>query len=188
MDEENLFKCYNCNKDLSKGFETCPHCGVPVRYSRIDEIKKATSLHTEGNIMVSLGRYQEAVELFCQAIELFPEYGVAYYNLGLAYISLREHRNAIEFLSEAIRLKPDFAAAYTSRGDAHLALGEIDQAIADYSMAIELYPDYARAYYKRAQAYIISEDVVHAQEDLNNYLTYKPHDTVARRKLENLKK
>ncbi len=188
MDEENLLKCYNCNKDISIGFETCPHCGVPVRYSKIDEIKKATNLHTEGNVMVSRGKYREAVEFFRQAIELFPEYGVAYYNLGLAYISLKEYSNAIDSLSDAIRLKPNFAAAYTSRGDAYLALGEVEQAIADYSMAIELYPDYARAYYKRAQAHIINEDVYHAREDLTDYLTYKPHDAVAKRKLENLGK
>lgn len=186
MSEEISVKCYNCSKDISGGFEKCPHCGVPIRYSRIDDIKKATSLHTEGNVMASRGKYEEAIKLFLQAVELFPEYAIAYYNLGLAYIGLKMYPEAIEGFSQAIHLKPDFAAAYTSRGDAYAAISELDKAIQDYSKALELYPDYARAYYKRAQAYLSKGEGWRAKEDLQSYLTYKPHDVIARRKLESI--
>ena len=90
-------------------------------------------------------------------------------------------------MTQAIHLKSDFAAAYTSRGDSLVALDELDEAVKDYGKAIELYPDYARAYYKRALAYIKKDEKFEAREDLENYLSYKPHDTIARRKLEALK-
>ncbi len=187
MNEDELPKCYNCNKDVSEGFDRCPHCGVPVHYTNIDDIKRATSLHTEGNIMAARGDFAKAIALFREAVGLFPDYAVAYYNLGLAHIGAKEHREAIEAMTEAIRLKSDFAAAYTSRGDSRVAQGDLDEAVRDYSKAIELYPDYAQAYRKRAEAYLKKEEREMAAEDLENFLSYKPHDTVARRRLESLK-
>lgn len=187
MNEDGLPKCYNCNKDISEGFERCPHCGVTIRYTNIDDIKKATSLHTEGNIMAARGDYTGAIKLFREAVEIFPDYAVAYYNLGLAHIGAKEYDPAIEAMTQAIRLKPDFAAAYTSRGDSRVALGELDEAVRDYSKAIELYPDYAQAYRKRAEAYLKKDEKEMAREDLENFLSYKPHDTIAKRKLEALK-
>ena len=187
VNEDELPKCYNCNKDISEGFERCPHCGVPLRYTSIDDIKQATSLHTEGNILAARGDFAKAIDLYRQAVELFPDYAVAYYNLGLAHISLKDYTPAIEAMTQAIHLKSDFAAAYTSRGDSLVALDELDEAVKDYGKAIELYPDYARAYYKRALAYIKKDEKFEAREDLENYLSYKPHDTIARRKLEALK-
>jgi tetratricopeptide (TPR) repeat protein len=187
VNEDELPRCYNCNKDISEGFERCPHCGVPIRYTNIDDIKKATSLHTEGNIMAARGDYAKAIALFREAVGLFPDYAVAYYNLGLAHIGAKEYSPAIEAMTQAIRLKSDFAAAYTSRGDSHVSLGDLDEAVKDYSKAIELYPDYAQAYRKRAEAYLKKDEKEMAREDLENFLSYKPHDTIARRKLEALK-
>ncbi len=187
MNEGELPKCYNCNKDISEGFERCPHCGVTIRYTRIEDIKKATALHTDGNIKAARGDYAAAIELYNQAVELFPDYAVAHYNLGLAYIGVKEYHAAIEAMTQAIHLKPDFAAAYTSRGDSHVALDDLDEAVSDYGKAIELYPDYAQAYYKRALAYLKKEEDSMAREDLENFLSYKPHDAIAKRKLKALK-
>ena len=93
--------------------------------------------------MAARGTTRAAIALYNQAVGLFPDYAVAYYNLGLAYIGAKEYRPAIEAMTQAIHLKPDFAAAYTSRGDSHVALGDLDEAVRDYGKAIELYPDYA---------------------------------------------
>ncbi len=186
MGEEGLPRCYNCSKDISEGFERCPHCGVAVRYSNIEAVKLATALHTEGNVKAARGDFEGAIELYRRAVELFPDYSVAHYNLGVACSGAKRHREAVEAYSEAIRLKPDFAAAYTGRGDSRMALEEVGEAVGDYSKAIELYPDYARAYYKRALAYIRLGRTDRAREDLESYMTYKPHDAAARRKLESL--
>jgi len=186
MGDEGLPRCYNCNKEISEGFERCPHCGVAVRYSNIDAVKEATALHTEGNMKAARGDFEGAIELYRQAVGLFPGYAVAYYNLGVALAGTKRHREAVEAYGEAIRLKPDFAAAYTGRGDSRMDLGEVEEAVGDYSKAIELYPDYARAYYKRALAYIRMGGTDRAREDLESYMTYKPHDVAARRKLESL--
>jgi tetratricopeptide (TPR) repeat protein len=187
MEDNSLPKCYNCSKDISEGFERCPHCGVAIRYTNIDAVKQATSLHTEGNLRAARGDFEGAIELYRQAVALFPDYAVAYYNMGVACSSAKRHEEAAEAYSEAIRLKPDFAAAYTGRGDSRVALERAEEAVGDYSKAIELYPDYARAYYKRALAHIMLGRTDLAREDLESYMNYKPHDAAARRKLESLR-
>ncbi len=187
MDEDALPKCYNCSKDISEGFERCPHCGVALKYSNIDAVKQATALHTEGNMRAARGDFAGAIELYRQAVELFPDYAVAHYNMGVACSSEKHHREAIEAYTEAIRLKPDFAAAYTGRGDSRVCMEMTEDAVRDYSKAIELYPDYARAYYKRALAYIKLGKTGLARQDLESYMSYKPHDSAARRKLESLR-
>ena len=188
MNEDELPRCYNCNKDISEGFERCPHCGVPVRYTNIDDIKQATSLHTEGNIMAARGDYAKAIALFREAVGLFPDYAVAYYNLGLAHIGAKEYSPAIEAMTQAIRLKIRTSPPPTPAAATHTyPWVDLDEAVKDYSKAIELYPDYAQAYRKRAEAYLIKDEKEMAREDLENFLSYKPHDTIARRKLEALK-
>ncbi len=176
--------CYNCAKEFAEGFDHCPHCGATIKYSDIDGIKTATNLNSRAQMLHSQGRYAEAIDAYLEALEQFPDYAVAHYNLGLSYQSSKMFREAISSFTRAIEMKPDFAAAYTGRGDSHLALEEREEAIEDYSMALELYPDYAVAYFKRSSVFDTMERSEDALADLRSYLTYKPHDVRARKKMK----
>jgi len=178
--------CYNCAKEFAEGFDKCPNCGATIKYSDIDGIKTATNLNSRAQMLASQGRYAEAIEAYLEALEQFPDYAVAHYNLGLAYQSSKKFREAIASFTRAIEMKPDFAAAYTGRGDSHLALEEGDAAIQDYSMAIQLYPDYAMAYFKRSAVFDLMRKSEEALADVRSYLTYKPHDVRARKKMKAL--
>lgn len=180
-------RCFNCGKELAEGFDRCPHCGASTSYSDIDSIKEATTLNTQGNMLASQGKQREAIEAYRAALERFPDYAVCHYNLGLSYHAVKDYREAIESFSRAIDLKSDFAAAYTGRGDALLGLNRPDEAIADYTKAIELYPDYAVAYFKRGEVYSDTEQLEESLSDFRSYLTYKPHDVRAKRRLKQLR-
>ncbi len=179
-------RCFNCTKEIPVGVENCPVCGFSLSGGRIEAIKEATELNSRAQLLDSQGKWEESVQLYTRAVELYPEFLAALYNLGVALTKLSRLDEARQRLTAAIRLKPDFAAAYAARGDAHFAAGDYRAAVDDYSMAIELYPDYAEAYYKRAMAWMETGNVEEARQDLEDYLFYKPHDTRARRRLKAL--
>ncbi|MDI6872713.1 tetratricopeptide repeat protein [Candidatus Solincola sp.] len=180
-------RCFNCSKEIPVGVERCPVCGFALSGGRIEAIKEATELNSRAQLHDSRGEYGESIPMYRRAVKLYPEFVVAWYNLGVALGKAGRHEEAMEPLSRAIALKPDFAAAYTARGDVRASAGDHASAVEDYSMAIELYPDYAQAYYKRALAWMELGKTEEAAQDLEDYLFYKPHDKRARRRLESLK-
>jgi tetratricopeptide (TPR) repeat protein len=183
---EDHIRCFNCHHDIPQGVERCPVCGFSLEGGKVEAIKKATELNSRAQLAETKGDFQEAVRLYTEAVQLFPEFVVAHYNLGIALGKLKDFRGAMESLTRAIGLKNDFAAAYAARGDMWVALGDYASAVRDYSMAIELYPDYAQAYYRRAMALVELGEWERAEKDLQDYLFYKPHDRRARLKLEEL--
>lgn len=180
-------RCFNCTKEVPAGVDACPVCGFTLSGSRIESIKEATELNSRAQLHDSRGKWDESIPMYQRAVELYPEFVVAHYNLGIALGKDKRFDDAKEALTEAIKLKPDFAAAYTARGDIDAGASDYDAAVRDFSKALELYPDYAQAYYKRALSWIAKGVMEEARQDLEDYLFYKPHDARARRRLEKLK-
>jgi Flp pilus assembly protein TadD len=115
-----------------------------------------------------------AIADYDRAIELEPDYALAYNNRGVAYDDKGEVDRAIADYDRAIELKPDYAAAYNNRGVAYIHKGEVDRAIADFDRAIELEPDYALAYYNRGVAYLLKGEVDRAIADFDRAIELKP--------------
>ncbi len=69
-----------------------------------------------------LGQHFVAIADFSKAIELKPDYAIAYYNRGLAKRRLKQYADAIKDYSKATEINPDFVEAYYNRGIANYAL------------------------------------------------------------------
>ena len=87
-----------------------------------------------------LGQTKLALEDYNRAVELFPEYPVAYNNRGNLLLSIGQLGEAMKDFDRALLLAPGYAAAYSNRGNAKLKLGKPAEAIADFTKAIELMP------------------------------------------------
>ena len=105
-----------------------------------------------GVLLISLERYEEAIEAYKQAIKIKPDDAVAYLALGFVYFNLGRYEEAIEPYGQAIRLKSDFAKAYFGLGVVYGKLGRYEEAIESYKQAIRLKPDFA-AYYNLGVVY-----------------------------------
>lgn len=101
-----------------------------------------------------VGRGDEAITAFTQAIGLNPKCADAYCNRGDARREKDELEMAIADYSEAIRLNPGHALAYCGRGLATMH-GEfdVDQEISGFTQAIRLDPRLSQAYRARGDVY-----------------------------------
>ena len=105
-----------------------------------------------------LGRIDEAIGHYEQAIRIEPEHDRAYNNLGNALVRVGRVDEGIEYLREVIRLNPLEPQTYIDRGLAYRSLGRYDEAIADFNKSISFHTNHAidgaSATVNRGMAYI----------------------------------
>ncbi len=123
---------------------------------------------------------REAVNAFQRAIELDPQYAVAYAGLGGTYVSLQRYDDAIESYSTALELQPNMrqasiglATAYTARGNEILNRGRVREAIGELQNAIEAYQQHSQAYLLLAVAHNRVSQYPEAEQHARSAIEYK---------------
>ena len=125
----------------------------------------ATLYYDRGWAYTDAGEPGKGAADFTAALELDPDFILAFHGRGVAHRELGQYRHSIADLQEAIRLWPDFTEAYCELGLTRCAAGDYDGAVKDCSRAIELDPDYAEAFHGRGIAYYHLERYEEALED-----------------------
>ncbi len=75
---------------------------------------KAVQEMARGNEAMGRGEWRKAIQSFEAAIARFPEYAVAYNNLGVVYVKLSEPNKALGAFERAIRLNDHLSMAYVN--------------------------------------------------------------------------
>ncbi len=120
---------------------------------------EAFPLEKEGYVLMQMGRYEEADQIYEKIIGLnFTGEGSnrqladAWRGRGNALASLGKYNESMQAFDKAIELNSDKAPyAWTGEGDALLASGRYDDAIIAYDRALKLYSDFADAGIAHAQ-------------------------------------
>ena len=102
--------------------------------------------HFVGHALSRLGRHDEAIAVYRQAIERQPDYALSHKILGVALAAKGRVDEAIVCYRKAVELDPKSAPAHITLGSALWFSGRQDDAIATYRRAIELEPDHAEAH------------------------------------------
>jgi tetratricopeptide (TPR) repeat protein len=113
----------------------------------------ATAWLTKGSALVDLGRYEEAITAFDQAIDINPDDHAALYNKGVALDKLGRYEDAITAYDQALAIKPDKHAAINNKGVALGKIGRYEDAIAAYDQALAIKPDKHAALYNKGIAF-----------------------------------
>jgi len=79
----------------------------------------------------NLNKYQEAINVYKQAIEINPDNSETYYNMGVALANLSEYEEVIDAFQKAIEINPDDSEAYLNLFELELILNK------DFSKDIE---------------------------------------------------
>ena len=93
-----------------------------------------------------LMQFDDAIDIYKQALKIKPDYAEAYYNMGIALKDKGDPEAAIDSYKQALKIKPDYAEAYYNMGNVLKDKGNPESAIDCYKQALKIQPDYAEAY------------------------------------------
>jgi len=93
-----------------------------------------------GNLLLKLGRLEEADSDYRHAIELGPPYFEVWSNLGQCCRVRGRMEEAIAAYDRSLDLQPNQPMVWLVRAQAYEALGSLDEAIDSYSRSLSLHP------------------------------------------------
>ena len=127
-----------------------------------------------GITLQELGRLDEALASYTQAIALKPDYARAHYNLGITLQELGRLDEAESSCRQAIALKPDYAEAHSNLGNTLTELDRLDEAEASYTQAIALKHDFAEAHSNLGATLKALERLDEAETSCRQAIALKP--------------
>lgn len=132
--------------------------GVDIKDEKIElteEQKKemreqADKLKTSGNEAFKDSDYEKAVELYSEALTVYPtestnEISICYANRGACFIKLERNENVVDDCTKALELRPDYLKPLMRRAQSYEALEKLEQALEDYKKALQLDPSQTAA-------------------------------------------
>ena len=146
---DNLDSFQKALQDYSKSLSLFP-----------DSTDQATIFKNIGMVYNDMRQSDSAILFFDKAIELHHNYGVAFWNRGLAYDGNYEYGLAIKDYTTALGIvssSKDKETLYVLRGTAFFRIKQIEKANADFRsvLALDTTPDYHTAY---AMYFLHSQD------------------------------
>jgi tetratricopeptide (TPR) repeat protein len=139
----------------------------------LDGVNALTCLHL-GDVHFAEGNVRAAVAFYERALGLYPDFGAAHNNLGVALQGLQEWAQSLPFLEQAVRLMPTSAAAYNNLGISLKALGRLAQAVEAFEQAQARQPDDAQIIYNLAVSVQARGELARAARLYRAALNLKP--------------
>lgn len=112
--------------------------------------KLATSITAEssaafdyilGNLYYQEGEIPKSVLSYAKAVEKFPNYAQAYYNMGRAYVGIGDFAKALKSLQKSLEIQAGDGTMYGLIGYCYLNMDRPSTALDAYKVAIMLAPD-----------------------------------------------
>ena len=103
-----------------------------------DEVK---ILLEAGYLLMEMGKFKEAEEVFDGVCAMLPQSDVAKVALGNLHFSQGRIPRALKFHQEALKLQPDSALAFAHVGECLLMTGKSEQGLTALNQAKKLDPD-----------------------------------------------
>jgi tetratricopeptide (TPR) repeat protein len=94
-----------------------------------------------GLVYLNQGRLDDAFLQFNKSIEAKPSYGLAYLNMGAAYLTAKEYVKAVDAFKWSLQFDRMSPKAHYGLGVAYLGLGQREHAMEEYRVIEEMgYP------------------------------------------------
>jgi tetratricopeptide (TPR) repeat protein len=148
----------------------------------------ASSWSRVASAYTALGRSDDAISAYREAIRLKPDFAEAHNDLGFLYYRLNRPEEAIAEYSEALRARPAYPEALTNRGMVLGAQRKSKAALDDFTEAVRLSPDFEAAHYWRGIVLAGSERYAEAKREFEEVLRLNPKNDGARRALAQISK
>jgi serine/threonine protein kinase/tetratricopeptide (TPR) repeat protein len=113
---------------------------------------------TLGEINITLGKTDLALQEFQRALDLAPRDADAAIGLAIAYEYMNRLAESEATYKRAIALRPDYWDGYTALANFYYRQNRLQDAISQYKRVIELTPDNAEGYSNLGAAYMALND------------------------------
>ncbi len=142
-------------------------CAAGTRTSSKDSFEKARIHYEQGVFLSQERQYKGALSAFKKAVSLYPDYGDAYFNMGIVYYELDRDDEAIEAYQKAIAIDPRDVTARNNLGNLYIRQGQLSAAIEMLEQAVRIDPTYGVARSNLALAYYLAKMYHRARDELN---------------------
>jgi len=123
-----------------------------------------------GEALLRMGRDDEALVHFQEALQIDSRYARAHYNLGNLFHRMGKDDEAMVHFQEALQINPRYAEAHDNLGSELFSKGRVDDAIVQFEQALQIDPRNADAHYNLGCALLSSgrldEAIIHFQISL----------------------
>ncbi len=130
---------WNVNVDLA-----ITQCTSLIASKRLSGMELAVIFIDRGDAYAKKSDFDDAIADYDHAIELAPDYALAFGGRAFAYVGKEQYERAIEDYDQAVILDRNFALAFYLRGMAKLALCDAEGGEIDINTARSLDPDVGR--------------------------------------------
>ncbi len=150
----------------------CAAAGAETNQASNGSMEK--DLFAAGVLQFKQGEYQQAVDIFSDLINLFPQNADAFKNRGVAYMKLEKFDDAIADFESAKKISPNLKGLYSNLGVIWYYKENYEKAIENYNREIEITPDNAVAYFNRALCMTELGEIDNALSDLTSAISISP--------------
>jgi len=122
------------------------------------------------------GNIDKAISLYSEAIHIYPQSHIAYFNRGTALEVKGKLKAAFNDYSKAIDIKTDYEPAYYNRALLRQKTGDLKGALKDYNSALKINPLRYQSFLNRAVIRVNMGDNEDADRDYQSALEINPND------------
>jgi tetratricopeptide (TPR) repeat protein len=129
-----------------RAFDGIGACDLAIKREALSRKDLAATYDNRGVMLDQLGHIERASADFHKAIEIQPDLGDPYVNLGVMLIKEKKYQDALGQINKGMDLGMGFPhLGYYDRAIAEQMLGQFKEAYYDYKKAVELEPSFAAA-------------------------------------------
>jgi len=150
-------------QDLSKIYFDLTGETIPEESGKVLEVWE---LNNKGGALGNLGRYDEAIDCYDEALDINPRYADAWNNKGAALGNLGRYDEELACYDEVLDVNPRFAGAWYNKGIALGNLGHTDEALTCYDKALDINPRCAEAWNNKGN---VLDNLGRAEEAIDCY-------------------
>lgn len=139
----------------------------------------AEAINDRGTMCAQAGKFAEAMDNYQRAIQIKPDFALAYVNLGTVVQKQGKVDDAIAHFNKALELKPDCIEAYGKLGNLLIQREKFDDAIAQYQKVIQMQPDAVEAHFNFGAALLEQGKIYQAIAAFQKVLELQPNNAEA---------
>jgi serine/threonine protein kinase/tetratricopeptide (TPR) repeat protein len=170
----------NLREELGESLASVQKFDVPLSQATTNSLEALKSYTLGEKVQRERGDY-EAIPFQQRAIELDPDFALAYDNLGICYSNLNQPRLAGECLKKAFDLRD----RVTEREKLHitalyydLSTGELEKANQTQELSKQIYPRDVESYKELGSNYMILGLYQKAASEVREELRFDPNDAI----------